>query len=320
MSCHCIAFLAGFLLDLVFGDPHWLPHPVRLIGKGIGFLEKKWNKGSRRVLKGMWMAVIVLLFTAAVTAGIMVVAYLIHPVVGVIAESILTYYALAVKSLRTESMKVYAFLKDGDLDGARRAVSMIVGRDTDRLDGEGIAKAAVESVAENISDGVTAPMIFLAAGGPVLGFCYKAVNTMDSMTGYKNERFYLFGRVPAKADDVLSFIPARINAFLMMAACLLAGPDYNAGEAFRIYRRDRRSHASPNSAQAESVCAGALGIRLGGDASYFGREVKKPDIGDEKRPVECEDIKRANRLLYVTAVLGEILCLAVRTAVGKTWL
>ncbi len=309
--CHCIAFLAGFLLDLILGDPHRMPHPIRLIGRGIGFLEKNLNRGDRRVLRGVWMTVIVLVCTTAVIGVIVTVAYLLHPVVGVIVELILTYYALALTSLRRESMKVFRCLKDRDLEGARRAVSMIVGRDTESLDKDGVTRAAVETVAENLSDGVIAPMIFLAAGGPILGFFYKAANTMDSMVGYKNEQFILFGRASARLDDVLNFVPARVTAVLMMMSCLFAGADFSFSGARRIWKRNRRTHASPNSAQAESVCAGALGVRLAGDASYFGKIVQKPYIGDDTRPIEYEDIRRANRLADWTAVICEVLCQAV---------
>ena len=181
---------------------------------------------------------------------------------------------------------------------------MIVGRDTECLDETGVAKAAIETVAENTSDGVIAPMIFTAIGGPILGFFYKAVNTMDSMVGYKNDRYLYFGRTAAKLDDIVNYIPARISALLMVVSCFLCGKEFDGKRA--CYR-----HASPNSAQTEAVCAGALGIRLAGNASYFGKIVEKPYIGDAERAVETEDIKRADRLLYATAVLCEAICLFV---------
>ena len=210
--------------------------------------------------------------------------------------------------------KVYKALKKDDLEGARYAVSMIVGRDTQVLDATGVAKAAVETVAENTSDGVIAPLIYLAIGGPILGFMYKAINTMDSMVGYKNDKYMYFGRCAAKLDDVVNYIPARISALLMIAVSFLPGKAYDGKGAWRIWRRDRRKHASPNSAQTEAVCAGSLGVQLAGDASYFGKIVKKPTIGDAHRPVEYEDIKRANGLLYRTAILCE--CLAL---IGLLW-
>lgn len=221
----------------------------------------------------------------------------------------MTYQILAVKCLKVESMKVYQSLTKEGIEEARKAVAMIVGRDTAVLDGTGVAKAAIETVAENTSDGVIAPMLYTALGGPVLGFLYKAVNTMDSMIGYKNEKYLNFGRTAAKLDDVCNYLPSRISAYLMIAAAYLGGSDFSGKGAYRIYKRDRRNHASPNSAQTESVCAGALGIQLAGDAVYFGKVVKKPHIGDDTRPVEYEDIRRANRLMYLTAWLGETGCL-----------
>lgn len=317
MKYHMIAFAGGFLLDLILGDPYFLPHPVRFIGSLITAAEKKLRKNSEEnggkndseIRRGAVMVCFVLAAVVTVAGILLWTAYRLHPWAGVLMESLMTYQILAVKCLRVESMKVYRCLKEGNLIQARAAVSMIVGRDTDCLDEEGAAKAAIETVAENTSDGVIAPMLYLALGGPVLGFAYKAVNTMDSMVGYKNEKYLYFGRIAAKLDDAVNFIPARISAGLMIAAAFLSGREFSGKNAFRIYRRDRGNHASPNSAQTESVCAGALGIRLAGDASYFGKIVHKPYIGDAQRKVEYEDIKRANRLMYKTAWLGEIICL-----------
>ena len=223
----------------------------------------------------------------------------------------MTYQILATKCLQVESMKVYQELKKGDIAASRKVVSMIVGRDTECLDETGVAKAAIETVAENTSDGVIAPMICTAIGGPILGFFYKAVNTMDSMVGYKNDRYLYFGRTAAKLDDIVNYIPARISALLMVISCFFCGKEFDGKRAWYIFKRDRYNHASPNSAQTEAVCAGALGIRLAGNASYFGKIVEKPYIGDAERAVETEDIKRANRLLYATAVLCEAICLFV---------
>lgn len=319
LLCHMASFFMGFLLDLAAGDPHWLPHPVRLIGKLIATLEK-WlqrRQGSpeKELARGVLLVSGVLLASGGTAAVLLFGAYWIHPYLGILIETIMTYQILAVKCLRTESEKVYACLERKSLPDARKAVSMIVGRDTDRLGEEEVAKAAVETVAENTSDGVIAPMLFTALGGPVLGWLYKAVNTMDSMVGYKNERYLYFGRAAAKLDDAVNFLPARISAWLMIAAAFLLGSDYDGRRAFAIYRRDRRKHASPNSAQTESVCAGALGIRLAGDASYFGKVVSKPTIGDAVRRVENEDIRRTNRLMYLTAWSCELICLGVMAAV-----
>lgn len=314
---HIIALFGGFLLDLLVGDPHWLPHPIRLIGSLIAKCSK-WNraelKKGEQFWRGVAMTILVVCLTAVVAAAILVVGYWLHPFAGCIIESIMTYQILATKCLKVESMKVYEALKKNNLEGARYAVSMIVGRDTQVLDDTGVAKAAVETVAENTSDGVIAPLIYLAIGGPILGFMYKAINTMDSMVGYKNDKYMYFGRCAAKLDDVVNYIPARISALLMIAVSFLPGKAYDGKGAWRIWRRDRRKHASPNSAQTEAVCAGSLGVQLAGDASYFGEIVKKPTIGDALRPVEYEDIKRANGLLYRTAILCE--CLAL---IGLLW-
>lgn len=315
MKYHMASFLLGFLLDLCLGDPDCLPHPVRLMGSLISKTEKvltgKETKSSKagQFQRGIWLVLIVISAVFAVAAVILGSAYWLHPYAGMAVETIMTYQILATKCLKTESMKVYDCLKDKNLEASRRAVSMIVGRDTACLDEDGIARAAIETVAENTSDGVIAPMLYTALGGPVLGFLYKAVNTMDSMIGYKNEKYLYFGRTAARLDDFVNFIPARISAWLMIAASYLGGNEFSGKGAVSIYKRDNRNHASPNSAQTESVCAGALGIRLAGDAVYFGRTVKKPYIGDALRSVEYEDIKRINRLLYMTAWMSELLCL-----------
>ena len=316
LTYHIIAFVCGFVLDLVFGDPHALPHPIRLIGTLIAGLEKKLLKLQMRdekkeFYKGILLVVLILFSAGAVAALVLVVAYWLHPVAGIVVESVMTYQILATKCLKDESMKVYQCLNEQGLEAGRAAVSMIVGRDTNVLDETGVVKAAVETVAENTSDGVIAPMLYTALGGPVVGFVYKAVNTMDSMVGYKNDKYLYFGRAAAKLDDVVNFIPARISAYLMIAAAYIGGKAFDGKQAYRIYKRDRRNHASPNSAQTESVCAGALGIQLAGDASYFVKVVKKPYIGDAHRAVEREDIVRVNRLMYVTAVISEVLCLVI---------
>lgn len=323
MRYHMIAFFFGFLLDLVLGDPYSFPHPIRLIGKLITKLEKKLLKEKQRderreLRRGFVLVGLVVFMTVAITAILLIGAYYIHPYLGVLVETIMTYQILATKCLKVESMKVYKSLTTEGLIEARQAVSMIVGRDTNVLDEEGVTKAAVETVAENTSDGSIAPMLYTAIGGPILGFCYKAVNTMDSMVGYKNDQYLYFGRVAARLDDIVNFIPARISAYLMILAAFIGGKDYNGKRAYKIYKRDNRNHASPNSAQTESACAGALGIQLAGDASYFGKVVKKPYIGDALRKVEFEDIKRVNRLMYLTAWVCEILCLALM--IGIIWL
>ena len=296
----------GFVLDFLFGDPVWLYHPVRLIGALIAGLEKLARRlcGEHKnalLAAGVLLLIIVAGLSTAVPLLMLYGAGRIHPGLSLALESFWCYQLLAAKSLKQESMKVYHEIKKKDLKGARKAVSMIVGRDTESLDEAGVVKAAVETVAENTSDGVTAPLLFMMIGGAPLGFFYKAVNTMDSMIGYKDEKYLYLGRCAAKLDDVLNYIPARLSAVLMTLAAYLLKLDGH--RAWSIYLRDKRKHASPNSAQTEAVCAGALGIRLAGDAFYFGKLYKKEYIGDAVRPVEAEDIPRANSLMYVTAVL-----------------
>lgn len=306
-----VSLLTGYLLDLVFGDPRQIYHPVRIIGNLISFLEEKIRKMFPKTQKGELAGGTVLVFLVliagtVVPALILYFLYRIHPVLYWVLASFWSWQILATKSLKTESMKVYEPLKKGNLPAARRAVSMIVGRDTENLSEEGVAKAAVETVAENTSDGIVAPLIFLAIGGPVLGFFYKSVNTMDSMIGYKNDRYLWFGRTAARLDDVMNFLPSRISAWLMILAAAVSGLDRK--NAVKIYLRDRHNHASPNSAQTEAVMAGALRVQLAGNAWYFGKLYEKPTIGDAYRQVEPEDIVRANRLMYLTSFLALVLC------------
>lgn len=300
------ALAAGFLLDLCLGDPYSLPHPVRAIGRLITGLETGLRKlfpadsGGERT-GGVFLAAMVIFTVGGASALLIAAARMAGPVPDFLMQTVLCYYVLAARSLCSESMKVLRDLAAGDVEGARKNVSMIVGRDTALLSDVGIAKAAVETVAENTSDGVIAPLFYLALGGPVSGWIYKAVNTMDSMVGYQNERYQYFGWAAARLDDVLNLIPSRLCAALMIFASALLKLD--ARGALRIYIRDRHNHKSPNSAQTEAVCAGALGVQLAGDAWYFGVCHEKPTIGDALREVEYEDIKRAGMLMYVTAVL-----------------
>lgn len=318
---HIAAFFAGFLLDLLLGDPHWMPHPVRMIGRLASGLEtalrRRQREAGEELFRGLCLVIGVLVCTAATGAAILILAYRAHPLAGVAAETVMTYQLLAVKCLKEESMKVCHCLRAQDLEGARYAVSMIVGRDTDCLDEEGVIKAAVETVAENTSDGVVAPMLYAALGGPVLGFLYKAVNTMDSMVGYRNEKYLYFGRAAARLDDLMNWLPARISAWLMIVSAFAGGRAFSGKGAFLVWRRDRRKHASPNSAQTEAACAGALGIRLAGNASYAGKVVEKPCIGREGRRAQTEDIHLVNRLLYMTAWSAELLCLLFMLAVWR---
>ena len=309
------ACVTGFVLDFIFGDPAWIYHPVRIIGKGIELGERILRRisGEKHLTAAgavLWLMIAGLSFLFPL--GILLLARKIHPGLCFALESFWCFQILAARSLCRESGKVYDRLQENDLPGARRAVSMIVGRDTESLTEEGVTKAAVETVAENTSDGVTAPLIYLMIGGAPLGFLYKAVNTMDSMLGYKNDRYLYFGRVPAGMDDIFNYIPARLTALLMIAAAYLTGLD--GKNAWKIYRRDRKKHASPNAAQTESVCAGALRVQLAGDAVYFGKLYKKEFIGDSLRPIEPQDIRRTQRLMYVTALLVLFLCGGIKAA------
>lgn len=309
------AVLLGFLLDLLLGDPQWMYHPVRLIGNLIARSEGILRRGFPETEAGerrAGLCLILIVCGAAMLSSLLIVraADLVHPVAGTAARAVLCYFLFAARSLRDESMKVCAPLSRGDIPAARQAVAMIVGRDTQNLTAEGIAKAAVETIAENTSDGVIAPLFYMVIGGPVLGWLYKAVNTMDSMVGYRNERYRHFGRYPAKLDDILNLLPSRLSAVIMIAACVPAGLD--AAQAVRVFLRDRYNHASPNSAQTEAVMAGALGVQLAGDAWYFGKLYSKKTIGDPGRTVEPADIRRANRLMYMTSFAALICFLLVR--------
>ena len=315
MKWSLFALLIGFGIDLLIGDPHSIPHPVVGIGKLISFLEKglrqmfpKTDGGEIAAGGVLWVLVVVI--CTALPAGILYLCHRISPWLRLTGESIMCWQILATKALKDESMKVYTALESGDLEKSRHAVSMIVGRHTARLDDAGVTRAAVETVAENTSDGVVAPMLFLALGGAPLGFFYKAVNTMDSMLGYVEPPYKNIGLVPAKMDDLANFIPSRLSALLMIAAGFLLGLDGKNG--WRIFRRDRFNHASPNSAQTESVCAGLLGVRLAGDAWYHGVLHRKQYIGDGNREITHRDIPLTCRLMYLTALLTLLLCTLVK--------
>ena len=317
MKILCVC-LIGMILDWIFGDPVWLYHPVRIIGKWISFLEKILRKfagdqeGNEKklLIAGGILWILVILASAAVPMGILYLAEKLSPCAAFVLECFWCYQLLAARSLGKESKKVYKKFIQDDLSGARVAVSMIVGRDTENLTVEGVTKAAVETVAENTNDGVIAPLIYMLIGGPILGFVYKAVNTMDSMLGYKNEKYLYFGRVAAKMDDVAGFIPARISALLMILASCLLGMD--GKNALWIWKRDRRKHASPNAAQTEAVCAGALQVQLAGDAWYFGKKHEKDTIGDPIREIEPRDILRSEKLMIGTEVLTFLLFGGIR--------
>ncbi len=313
-----LAILTGFVLDLLIGDPHFIPHPVSAMGWEIAHLEQclrrrfpKTPAGERSAGLLLWIGMAVQCWL--IPAGVLYGCGLVHPVLQWLVESVMCWQILAVKSLRVEAMKVHAALKKGTLEDARQAVSMIVGRDTAKLDRDGVIRAAVETVAENTADGVVAPLMYLALGGAPLGFLYKAVNTMDSMLGYTDPPYTHIGLVPARMDDLFNFLPARLSALLFLAAGGVLSLDVRSG--WRIFLRDRYRHASPNSAQTESACAGLLGVQLAGDAWYHGVLHKKPTIGDDRRPIRLEDIPRTCAVETVAAGLALILLVAVRFAV-----
>lgn len=306
---HFLALLLGFCVDLIVGDPRWLPHPVQ----GMGWLIQKLEPPLRRAFPktergelhaGVCLVLLVVGLTGLATGLVLWGAGLVHPLLQALLEVVVCWQILAAKSLRTETMKVVHALEQGTLEDGRRAVGMVVGRDTDQLTEEEVLAADVETVAENAADGILAPLLWAAVLGPVGGMCYKAVNTMDSMVGYQNDKYLYFGRAAALLDDVCNFLPARIAGLLM---CLAAYLGFDGRNAFRIFFRDRKNHKSPNSAHTEAACAGALGLRLGGTHLYFGKPVEKPTIGDPVRPICRADVKRANDLALMTAVLAMVL-------------
>ena len=305
-----------------------MPHPVIFMGKAISRLEKwlrrhlpQTPKGERT--GGIILAITLPVGTLLISGGLCWLFWWIHPLLGLALQILWCWQALAMRCLAKESRNVYRALKTEGLDAGRTAVARIVGRDTAALSKEGVIKATVETVAENFSDGVLAPMIYMLIGGAPLALAYKAINTMDSMVGYKNETYLYFGRAAAKLDDAANYLPSRIAALLWILSAPLAGG--NLKNAWKIWRRDRRNHASPNSAQTESACAGSLGVQLAGPASYFGKLVEKPYIGDRVRDIEPEDILKTNRIMIVSSVVGLIIGVAIHVAVvfllfGPHWI
>lgn len=307
-----IAAIIGFILDLIFGDPHWMPHPIRLIGFFISKGEKIVRKiiPKKEFLGGMILTIFVVGISFIIPFGILFAAGSINIYLKIAIESIFIYQIMATKSLRTESMRVYKYLKNNDILNSRKYLSWIVGRDTENLNESQIVKATVETVAENTSDGVIAPLIYVMIGGAPLGFMYKAINTLDSMIGYKNDKYLYFGRFSAKLDDIANFIPAIVASYVMILGSFIMRLDYK--NAIKIYKRDRHNSSSPNSAKTEAVTAGALQVQLLGDAYYFGKLVKKKTIGDDIRPVKIQDIIIVNNLMYTTSILSLIIFSLIR--------
>ncbi|MEW6595559.1 MAG: adenosylcobinamide-phosphate synthase CbiB [Thermodesulfobacteriota bacterium] len=302
----CIALA----LDLLLGDPQWLPHPVRL----MGWLTARFEKISRALLPakaaGIATVTLTLLVTGLATWALLAAANAIHPAFGTAVSILFLYTSLALRDLMAHGHQVYLALRQNDLPLARKRVAWLVSRDTGHLDGQGITRATVESLAENLVDGITAPLFFAFLGGPVGVMCYKAASTMDSMFGYKNERFLEFGRAAARLDDLLNFLPARLTGCLIPLAALITGLDWR--NSWRIFRRDRRNHASPNSGHSEAATAGALGVQLGGSGVYFGTPTMKPTLGDPGQPLTPAHILHASRLLLAAALLWLGLLLMAR--------
>lgn len=307
-----IELTIGFLLDIIIGDPNNPFHPVR----GIGYIAKKLESLFRKILKkslktaGFLTWIFTILIVFAITFEIVSICKRINVYFGVIIEGILIYFCIASKGLVVEGYKVIKFLMKDDIDGARKQLSFIVGRDTGSLSREGIIKAVVETIAENMADGIIAPLFYAGIFGAPLAFAYKAVNTMDSMFGYKNDKYMEFGYFPAKLDDIFNYIPARVTGVLIIIAAGILGYDYK--NSFKIYKRDRHNHTSPNSAHPEAAMAGALGVELGGANFYFGKLVEKPTIGDKIKEIEIRDVDKTARVLYLSSFIGVVLAILIK--------
>lgn len=307
-SLTIIMMILAYILDLIIGDPYSFPHPVRFIGNLIRFVESKIRsiaKTPKQLKIGGFILWIITIGTTFIVTNLIVSAFAFSKISYSIIASIILYTTLSTKCLADEAKKIYKVLKTGDIEKSRKQLSYIVGRDTTNLNEQEIIRATVETVAENTVDGILAPMMYGFIGGPVLAMVYKAINTLDSMVGYKNEKYKDIGFASAKIDDIANFIPARITPFFMMIASLMIG--LNAKESIRIAIRDRKNHKSPNCAYPEGAVAGALEVQLGGTNIYFGKEVYKPTIGDKHRELEIEDILKTNKIMYVTSFVALVI-------------
>lgn len=296
----------GFVLDLLIGDPPKMPHPIRWIGKAISAIEARWNRHNdapdKKQVMGLFMAMIIIGGTYLVYSTLLLIAFKIHPYLGYAAEAYVVFRMLATKCLADEGIRIYKVLRTGNLAEARKWIGYLVSRDTSQLTEEAVIKATIETISENTIDGVVSPLFFTFLGGPALGMAYKAANTLDSMVGYKNDRYIDFGKASALIDDGLNWIPARLTGVLMVIAAFLLGLDYR--RAAHVLIRDRFNHASPNSPFGEAPTAGALRIQLGGRATYFGVTTDKPTFGDAIEAINGHHIKKAVDLMYVTAFLA----------------
>lgn len=311
-----ISLIIGFIMDLIIGDPNNPVHPVRLIGSFSSRMEKIFRRlfTSKLKIAGLFTWIVVIFTTFFITFGIVKYAFYINNILGIIVEGILLYFCISAKGLNVEGLKVIDILKSGDIEGARKQLSYIVGRDTKSLDEKSIVRAVIETVAENMSDGVIAPLFFAGIGGAPLAMAYKAVNTCDSMFGYKNDKYMDFGFTSAKLDDLFNYIPARLTGYFIVVASFILGLNYK--ESYKIYKRDRYNHTSPNSAHPEAAVAGVLGVRLGGANYYFGKLVEKPTIGDNKEEIKIEHLYKTNRILFLVSFQGLIIALILNLICG----
>ncbi|CUO45613.1 adenosylcobinamide-phosphate synthase CbiB [Clostridium disporicum] len=311
-----IEIILGFLLDLIVGDPQNPIHPIRIIGSLCKTVEKFFRSILKRYLKvaGLLTWILVVFIVFIFNYLLLKVTYRINPSVTMILGSVMIYFCISTKALKIEGLKVVKYVIKDDIEGARKQLSYIVGRDTKNLDKESILKAVVETVAENMSDGVIAPLFYAGIGGAPLAFLYKAVNTMDSMFGYKNDKYIEFGYFPAKLDDVFNYIPARLSGYFIVVVSFILGLDYK--NSFKIYKRDKNNHSSPNSAHPEAAVAGALNVQLGGPNYYFGKLVEKQTIGDDREKIDINKVNNTKNILYCSAVLGCIMALIINWSIN----
>lgn len=312
---HIFSIIIGFILDLIIGDPNNPFHPVRGIGKLCSIFEKINRKIFKKSLKfaGLITWIIVCSVSVFISYIIITASYKANFIFGVFIEGVIIYFCISCRALHKEGAKVAQSLKNRDIKEARKRLSYIVGRDTQNLDEKAVTRAVIETIAENISDGVIAPLIFIGIFGAAGGVLYKAVNTMDSMFGYKNDKYIDFGYFPAKMDDVFNFVPSRLTGFLVIVGSLIL--NYNYINSFKVFKRDRKKHLSPNSAQSEAAVAGALSIKLGGPNYYFGKLVEKPFLGTALKKIEISDIYRSIKILYAVSLLGFIISISLNLTV-----
>ncbi|MBN1056254.1 cobalamin biosynthesis protein [Clostridium botulinum] len=302
-----IELTIGFFLDLIIGDPENPIHPVRIIGNFASKLEKLTRKLFKKCLKigGLLTWLIVISITFLINFFILKIVSDFNKYLGIFLGGVVIYFCISAKGLVTEGYKVISLVRKDDIKVARKQLSFIVGRDTENLDKQDIIRAVIETIAENMSDGIIAPIFYAGLGGAPLAMAYKAVNTLDSMFGYKNDKYMEFGYFSAKLDDVFNYIPARITGFLIVLSAMILGYDYK--RSFKIYKRDRYNHSSPNSAHPEAAMAGILGVQLGGENYYFGKLVKKQTIGESIKEIEVLDVDKTSKVLYCSAILSYIL-------------